>query len=54
MDLEPTGHAYERVCIAHPTGLEPISTVLETAILAIRRRMCEDQHVKDLSVLLGI
>ena len=36
------------LCVAGATGIEPISTVLETAILTVVLRPYEDAHATDI------
>lgn len=39
---------YHIMCVAGATGIEPISTVLETAILTVVLRPYEDAHATDI------
>ncbi len=39
---------YYIMCVAGATGIEPISTVLETAILTVVLRPYEDAHATDI------
>ncbi len=39
---------YYIICVAGATGIEPISTVLETAILTVVLRPYEDAHATDI------